>query len=88
MSRFSKYFSKEHLTPETERGKYFFRNDSLFFQTVCHFAGEAKRHAINSHYRGIKVSADTLWLEGENQYSVKKDTSRFYFLAFKKAKQE
>lgn len=88
MSRFGNYFSKEHLPPETARGKYAFRNDSLVFSTEAYFKGETKRHTIRNRYRLLKSTSDTLWLERENEYAITPDTSKFYFRRFLKSNQD
>lgn len=88
MSRFGNYFSKENLPPETARGKYSFRNDSLVFSTESYFTGSSKKHTIRNSYRSLKISPDTLWLARENEYSVNPDTAKFYFRTFLKPKQK
>lgn len=88
MSRFGKRFNKEQLPPETARGQYTYRNDSLLFSTESYFTGASKRHTICNNYRSLKISSDTLLLEQENDYSIKPDTAKFYFRAFRKPKQE
>lgn len=85
MSRFESYFSKEHLPPETARGKYTSRNDSLVFSTEAYFTGETKRHTIKNQYSVSTITPDSLRLERRTQYD-ETETRTFYFRAFRKAK--
>jgi hypothetical protein len=83
MSRFGKQFSKENLPPETARGKYISRNDSLVFSTESYFTGATKRHTIKNEYKALTIAADSLVLERHTPYDGT-EIRTFYFRAFQK----
>lgn len=87
MSRFDKQFNKKQLPPETARGKYILRNDSLLFSTESYFKATSGTRTISNTYRALTLSPDSLKLERQNDYSETEIRS-FYFRAFLKTKPE